>query len=340
MGRVKRSVDVHRDGFFGLDPAVVGTALGLFSAVCYTITNIFLRHVVVSHDLGWSIWISAIRTVPVALLTSSITLRRASLGKPSFGPPRLMAKLFLVALFIQLAGNVAFQWCLGTVGLALAVPLCMGTLVFAGALLGRIWLGEGINTRTAVAMLLLIVSIAILSLGAERAGPAIVVDTATADRGVLFVAIGVAAACLSGLAYATSGVVIRRVSTGGLPVTTVLMSISATGTIVLGTLGLLILGPERIRAGGIDRFTDTLLAGTFNAAAFFSLGKSLQLITVNRANLLGASQTAMAAIAGVLIFAERVTVPLVVGVTLTFLGMSLVKAPRRPVEIPARSSNE
>jgi len=217
MGRVKRSAVVHPESFLGLDPTVLGTALGLISAVCYTITNIYLRHVAVNQELGWSIWISAIRTVPVALLTGSLTLRLYSRGEPAFGSPRLMAKLFVVALFVQLAGNVAFQWCLGAVGLALAVPLCLGTMIVAGALLGRLWLGEGITTRTAVSMLLLISSIIVLSLGAKTAGSEMDIDTSTSLSRTWLVAVGVFAACLSGLAYATSGVVIRRVRTTACP---------------------------------------------------------------------------------------------------------------------------
>ena len=61
-------------------------------------------------------------------------------------------------------------------------------------------------------------------------------------------------------------------------------------------------------------FWTMMLAGFFNAVAFLALAKSLQLIPVVYVNALSSSQAAMAAVAGILIFAERSSPALWLGV--------------------------
>ena len=73
-----------------------------------------------------------------------------------------------------------------------------------------------------------------------------------------------------------------------------------------------------------------ILAGLANALAFFALAKSLQLIEVVHVNALNASQVAMAAVAGVVLFNESLTTPLVVGVLLTGFGLLLMRRARTP----------
>ena len=66
-------------------------------------------------------------------------------------------------------------------------------------------------------------------------------------------------------------------------------------------------------------------AGIGNILAFVALTKALQLTTLLHVNLLNASQVAMAAVTGILLFDEAVTVPLVVGVLLTIVGLTLMR---------------
>ena len=68
-----------------------------------------------------------------------------------------------------------------------------------------------------------------------------------------------------------------------------------------------------------------LVAGIMNAIAFFAIGASMQHLTVTRVNLLNASQTAMAAFAGVLCFGEELTVWLLSGTALTIGGLFLME---------------
>jgi drug/metabolite transporter (DMT)-like permease len=76
-----------------------------------------------------------------------------------------------------------------------------------------------------------------------------------------------------------------------------------------------------------------LMAGLFNAAAFYALSKSLQMLPVLQYNLLNASQTAFAAVAGVFFFGEPITVALQLGVALTIAGLVLMQSRSRRTEI-------
>jgi drug/metabolite transporter (DMT)-like permease len=121
-----------------------------------------------------------------------------------------------------------------------------------------------------------------------------------------------------------NGVVIRRSVTAdvSLSATTVLMSTG--GAVVLFLWSLVGLGPERMAETSPAEYRAMWTAGLLNAIAFFSVSAALRLITVVRANLLNASQTAMAALAGVMWFGESLTVWLIWGTALTMIGLLLL----------------
>ena len=55
------------------------------------------------------------------------------------------------------------------IGIALAVPLCLGTIILAGAILGRLVLHEPLTRQILASVLLLVLAISVLSLGASEA---------------------------------------------------------------------------------------------------------------------------------------------------------------------------
>ena len=228
--------------------------------------------------------------------------RRASRGQQALPPRRVVPVLVAAGLFMQLAGNVSFQWALGEIGLAVTVPLVFGALIIGGAVCGRVVLSEGITSRSAVAMLLLIVAVTLLSVGAEQANAAVALG-GPSQR--IIVALACGAACLAGLAYAVCNVVIRRVATGSAPLSGTLLILSTTGFISLGVLTFARIGPAGIAATTLEQWGVMIAAGVFNAVAFFSLGRALQIISIVHANTLNASQVAMCAVAGIVLFDER-----------------------------------
>jgi drug/metabolite transporter (DMT)-like permease len=315
-----------------IDPVLIGTLLSAASALGYTAANICLRDVADTCD---PTWVSCIKAVPTAAVAWLLIAQRAARGLPALPTGRAWLPLVVTALCMQLGGNVCFQWSLGVLGLALSVPLVFGALILGGALAGRIWLSEGITPRAALAMMLLILAVGILSWGAERdqapvgLGPKSQPASAPlhdAPRelprySTFLVALAVGAACFSGLCYAACNAVIRRMTGPTLPLSAALMVMSTTGVVSLGLLSLWQLGPVGIAQTSSGEWLSMSLAGIFNAAAFFALGQALQLIPLTRSNLIAATQVALSSLAGVVLFGERLTPMLGVGLALTLLGL-------------------
>lgn len=297
-----------------------GVVCGASAALFYTLASICLRAV----DQVDPAWVSCVKAGPTVLVAGAIVAIGWARGTTRIPRWPTLAALAASGLFVQVAGNVSNQWSLRIVGLAASVPLTFGTLIVSGALLGRLWLGEFVTPRSMVAIVLLLIAIPVLRLGADEAvGSKGHEATPTADSWLL--TLGVGAACLSGVAYATQGAVIRRIARGAAPVPLALFMFSAIGVICLGGLSLARIGSRGMGETSQDDLGVMLLAGVFNAAGFFSIGKALQLTPMVQVNALNATQTAMAAIAGVAFFSEKPTWPLLIGSTLTIAGMLLTQ---------------
>lgn len=294
----------------------LGTFCGLFSAVVYTAANGFLRAV---SDCD-PIWVSAVKAVPTAACMAPwllVSLRRGE-GLP---PLRIWLAIGFAALVGQLGGNISFQYALGQIGLALTVPLSLGGMIVGSTLLSRLFLREKISPTAALAVGVLLLSIAVLSLGADKARERLFLE-ATANPWHL--ALGVTAACGSGLAYAVLNVVIRYCIQRGATLPATLLTVSVIGMISLSLLSLQKIGVSEMMATDWFDLTMMLLAGICNAAAFVGLTRCLQLTSVVYANALNAAQAALAALTGVLIFREPASAALTAGVGLTILGLAIL----------------
>lgn len=301
------------------NPLIVGALYGLGSSLGYTTTNIFLRLV----DQLDPCLVSCVKTIPVLAMCAGLAVHERRTGQSLRVSGRLWAMLIVTGVVVQIGGNVGFQWALRHVGLAITVSLCFGGIIVCGALLGRIWLAEPITPRSVVAMLVILIAIAVLCLGAS-AGRA---STAKVPTHVPWIAMGALAACVSGAAFSISGIVIRHAATRKASLAVTLGSYSLTGLVVLGLLSLITAGPQAIAATSSRDLGVMLLAGVFNALAFYALGKSLTLVPVVHANTMNASQTALSAMAGVLLFHERPSIALAVGCGLTIAGLLLIERP-------------
>src|SRR5687768_11486851 len=117
---------------FGLplvDPHALGTICGLFSSLIYTCANSFLRAVVDSDP----VWVSAVKAVPTVILMGTVVAVLASRGRRVLPTPRLLAAIIAGGLIGQLGGNIAFQWALSQIGVALTVPLSLGGMILCAA---------------------------------------------------------------------------------------------------------------------------------------------------------------------------------------------------------------
>jgi len=269
------------------------------------------------------------KTIPTVVGVAPWLIVRWSRGERVFPPVPIVATLLAVGLLGQFGGNVLFQWALGIIGIALTVPLCMGMIIIASAILGRILLQESVTKLTALALAVLLAAIWILSLGAHGASESI---SNLGAANPWLVTAAVTAGCVSGLAYAVLGVTIRKAVLG-------VSTVSAT-TFCVALVGLISLTPLTIYRIGIEGMRETtrgdigmmLLAGIFNVIAFLALTRALQITSLVRVNALNASQVAMASVAGIVLFQEQASPALTLGVALTVVGLLIMPRHKRVEE--------
>lgn len=302
---------------------MLGTLAGLAAAVGYTVANSLLRSVAFCDP----VWVSAVKAFPNLVLVAPWLLVHLQRGQPVFPRRDVLAKLILAALAGQLLGNVFFQWSLGLIGLALTVPLSLGTIILFGALLGRIFLHEPITARMALAVSVLIAAICVLSLGAGDAQRSVAASLQQSVQGDSWwiITCGVGAAVLSGVAYAVLGVVIRYGVNGRASLAATLVIVGVVGTASLGAVSLWRIGWDGMWSTSTENMAYMLMAGIMNTAAFLALTRALQLANLLYVNAINATQATMAAVAGVLFFQEALSSGLCLGVLMTIVGLLMMR---------------
>jgi drug/metabolite transporter (DMT)-like permease len=314
-----------------LDPWVQGTIFGLLSAVGYTATNALLRSV----DHLDPIWVSAVKALPTTILIGPTLLWQVSRGQQVWPPWQAALWVLLSGLVGQLGGNVAFQWALGQVGLAITVPLTLGGMIVAASILARVFLHEPITPRATISLAVLILAIVVLSIGAEHVHPTAAEAAAeTSTAHTWGIVLGVAAGIGSGFAYAILNVAIRNAITKGASLPFTLVTVSVSGILSLGLLSYLRVGPEHMAQTTPLEWQLMLLAGFGNAISFVALTISLRLTSVVYVNALNATQAAMAAFAGVIFFREVISPWLLVGLCLTIVGLLYMRQGKSAKDAP------
>jgi DME family drug/metabolite transporter len=303
---------------------VVGTAYCVLSAFCYTAANICLRKLAALE--ADEMWVTCVKEVVTVAVIGPWLLIRALRGRPVLPSPRLLAVLVLTGLAVQLAGNLSVQWAFGVVGLAVTLSAVFGVMLAAAALFAFLFLGERVAPRSIAAIALLVLSVVLLELGAAAVNGT-TANSAGETLGSLWVVLGVAAACLAGLMFATLSTVIRGVLSARVPITTIVFVITGMGVLSLGPLSVYRLGPEILLHTDPEQMAWMLAAGTCNLVAFLAITKGLQLTTVVHANVLNASQVAMGAVAGIILFRESLNGWMILGICLTIVGILLIGRP-------------
>jgi drug/metabolite transporter (DMT)-like permease len=317
MGGVTRAIEKPSPTLTGCDPVVLSTAYCALAAIGYTAANVCLRILAGDAHL---VWVSCVKELVTVVVVGPWVISRIWRGMPSLPPARSLLALAAAGFAVQMAGNLGLIWALGAVGLSVTIPVALGVSLSGSALLARIFLGEPVTRRCAVAIALLIASIVLLKAGADQ-------GTQLAAAGPWIVGTGVAVAILAGLSYATLTVVIRSTAAVAAPPQGVVFVVTGVGVVTLGPMSLWQLGPTGLLATPPATLTLMLLAGGLNLIAFLAITKGLHLTTIVHANVISASQVAMAAIAGILLFGEEMNLRLVLGVMLTIAGMTLIQRP-------------
>ena len=297
-----------------------GLMLGMLSAVAYSAANLALRGLS-GRDGGfaWAVWVSSVKALPTLILASILLVRRFCKGQSLYPNRKPILPLIAAGLVMQFGGNLGFQLALGQIGLAITVPLVFAFIIFAGAMLGKTFLGDEVSRSTIVSMVIMTFSIILLSYAATLNQPDSAKAAASGITGIIW--FGIVMAVISGMSYGVNGVVIRSIAQTKLPVESMLIIYSGTGLVCLGTLGYSLMGAGRIAAIQSDEWQMMLCAGTFNAIAFFSITNALKVMNISHVNVINASQNAMCALGAVLIFAEPPSLPMVIGILLSICGL-------------------
>ncbi len=293
---------------------VAGAICGMVSAIVYTMSNIALRQCV---DVD-PILVSAVKAAPTVVFLGPFLIWMRLTGQTIATSLRQVPRFMVASLLGQLIGNGAFQVALGIIGLAVAVPITLGVLIVCSAVLGRVLLKEEVHRRKVVAMVTLIVAVFILS------SPGATLPKASAP-----VWLGALCAAASGAAYAYFGVTMRRALTGGVSGPATMFISGAVGTVSLWSITFARLGAAPLAEIAIDQWWIMIAAGVFNFTAFVALSLALKALPVVAVNLINASQVAMAAVAGVILFAEPVTASLIIGIGLTCAGLMILASRRQ-----------
>ena len=311
---IETKVDLRKRGELRPPMGIVAASIcGVIAAVMYTAANIALRSCV---DVD-SFLVSAAKAAPTVILLGPMLIWMRLRGEPIVTSRRMIPRFIAVSLLAQIFGNVAFQVALGIVGLAASVPITLGVLIIGGAIFGWMILGEPVNRVKIISMVILITAVIVLSLPNSEA-------QASLPKSSYSMWIGALAAAASGAAYALFGVSMRQTLTGGVSAVATMFISGVVGTIALWCITIGWIGLEPIHAASSRQWVMMATAGVCNLTAFAALSASLKSLPVVAVNLINASQVAMAAVAGVILFAEPVTAFLVLGIALTIVGLLIL----------------
>jgi drug/metabolite transporter, DME family len=311
--------------------ALSGTACCLISSLAYTTGAICMRQLTnLGCDPSWAIFC---RESVTSAVVAPWLVYQAVWGRPSLPSGRTLVRLLLVGLVVEGAANVAAQWSLGIVGLAVCVPAQFVLMIMAGAVLGRVGLGERVTIRSAAAIGLLLVALVLLGFGAKGIRGSITGAAAAPGPWVLALAVGAAGA--AGTVYALLSTVIRHSVTRTTTPSGVAFVVPLMAVVSLGPLCVHRFGVASLLATPGEQFAWMVAAGVFNLIGFLAVIHALQRTTVVHANVVNASQVAMAALAGMVLFREPPNPWVLLGVGLTVVGIVWIDRPAEAVdEIP------
>lgn len=301
----------------------LGVVFGVLAAIGYSLANVFLRMV---SDLD-PVWVSFLKAIPTVALFGPVAIGQLMTGKTPFPRPSSLLILTVAAISSQLLGNALLQWSFGVVGVAMSVPLSLGTMIVFGVVISSVVLREHLTRWQGWGTAVLVLAITILSL-AGRGAVSSVVDRQTSW---LLVGGGIVAPILSGISYAFLSVAIRRGVSREVSLYMTISLICAVGMLVLGPLSLYTAGTEAMAATTWTQYGIMLVAGLLNAGSFVALTLSFRHAPVIVGNAANSLQNPLSAIAGVVLFHEAYSINLAAGVGLTVIGVVMMGLEPRPL---------
>lgn len=272
------------------------------------------------------------KSAPTILFLTPYLLTIKFSGRPIMASRHLVPRFVLVSLVGQVGGNGSFQFALKNIGLAASVPITLGSLLIGSALIGRWMLGESVQRKTAIAIAILITAVVLLTQSGEPTAEGVAGAAIRLDR-----IIGALFAMVSGLSFAIFSSTMRLSMQQGLQSATAMWISGAVGTTALLTIFASTAGIGVLESLPSSLWTSMAMAGLFNFVAFVAITTAMRVLPIVAVHLLNASQVAMAAIAGVVLFGEPMTAGLILGIALTMAGLLVLATKRTTQDIPQDS---
>jgi len=290
----------------------------LLSALCYALTYVISGIAMRAQEFDYILAV-ALRAIPVFLLALFIGYRgKARAGAASAFPADRRATLALVAsgLLTFVIGNPLLLAALRVAGILVATPV-IGTQTLWSALLAAVLLGEPFNLSMALAMLLGVVGVLVLTLGKTA-------QVALSSGWWLAVPFAAAAALSWALGGVLSAGAMRRGATRFQAVTT-----SSLTAIVCLNAYLLASGRMALYVTTSRTLVLSMLgAGVFNAIALIGLTSAFALTSVASATTIYSLQIAFAPLIAWLFAGEQMNAVMALGIVLIALGVIGVQRAR------------
>jgi len=295
------------------------------ASLLYTTSNSLLRYLV---DLDAHRLVAmAGREVIAALVLGPWVLWRC-IRDSQFRPSWKMVLLLTATGLVTMTGSYLYYLGFEVIGMGVTIALVFSSMLVVTAVLGRIFLKEQLTKLTFTALLLLIMAIAMVSLGVPSNENAASENAAASflpcPEFELTVPAAVISSILAGVAFAILNIVLRYAGKQKVHIAITMVFITGIAAIVMYW--------GAYNQGGIAAFAETTtgewqiigLLGLCNLFAFFCLNKGFKLTRAIQANITTSSQVALAVVMGVLFFGETTTLWLYAGVAATIAGIVLI----------------
>ena len=344
-----------------------GTIFTFLSVFFYGISNVVVRYLTEYNvDHSWMLFYKEF--IGLAILLPWLFFRWGQ-GRFRHTSTQLMLYIFLAAIVCQLIGAQLHVLGFAIIGLIITVPLVQSSTLLGVAFIGHFIFRHRLSRRRKTAIMLLIISVTILSIGKEMIADS---QGSNADSAGLFLLVA-AGAVVTGIAYAIYITILRYVvrqhwddenSTrqsfrfrhwighdvqhqihhkdrfySPFPVTLLMAIVLGVGVMIFGASVLYKYGMPGfftvpVTSPGADwepsiAWYCMLISGISNVTGFLFQVQGLRMTSALQASLIAVSQMLLLSLVGFLLFHEAVNVIVMIGLGLTVYGVLMSAKPER-----------
>ncbi len=300
-----------------------GELWALGSAIAYSLDNVFSAIAVRGQELNFSFGAS-LRSIPVFLFSLVMIYIVKKDGKSTVSPLKdwkiftALAGNGILTFFI---GNTLFFAALQAGGVLITTPVA-GTQILWAAIFAGILLGEKLNYKMVLGMVVSICGILVLAVG--RSG-----DVNLASRWWLAIPYALGAA----ICWSSSGVLIAYAMRRGVDRFQALLVGIIVGNATIHFYLILSGQAEVYTTTPLPLMFNVIAAGLFNMFALVSITTALGLTSVDSASTLNALQVGLAPIMAALIIHEDLNAMIGAGILLILTGVLIVQLTRETIRI-------